>query len=66
MTRALISWGNLRAIKSEVLEKYPMKQMKAFTGKWRIVEMEVWEQDYAAMHCQLILPSVRSDYLTRA
>jgi len=26
-----------------------MKQMKAFAGKWRIVEMEVWDQDYVDM-----------------
>ncbi|QFY90717.1 hypothetical protein D5125_15285 [Magnetovirga frankeli] len=26
-----------------------MKQMKPFTGKWRIVEMEVWDQDYVDM-----------------
>ncbi|SFM58430.1 hypothetical protein SAMN05421880_12216 [Nitrosomonas nitrosa] len=23
-----------------------MKQMKQFAGKWRIVEMEIWDQDY--------------------
>jgi hypothetical protein len=23
-----------------------MKQMKPFVGKWRIVEMEMWDQDY--------------------
>lgn len=27
-------------------EKYPMKQMQPFAGQWRIVEMEVWDQDY--------------------
>ncbi len=26
-----------------------MKQMKPFIGKWRIVEMEVWDQDYVDM-----------------
>ena len=26
-----------------------MKQMKQFVGKWRIVEMEVWDQDYVDM-----------------
>jgi len=26
-----------------------MKQMKPFAGKWRIVEMEVWDQDYVDM-----------------
>jgi hypothetical protein len=26
-----------------------MKQMKAFAGKWRIAEMEVWDQDYVDM-----------------
>ena len=26
-----------------------MKQMKLFAGKWRIVEMEVWDQDYVDM-----------------
>ena len=26
-----------------------MKQMKVFTGNWRIVEMEVWDQDYVDM-----------------
>lgn len=26
-----------------------MKQMKPFAGKWRIVEMEVWSQDYFDM-----------------
>jgi len=26
-----------------------MKQMKPFAGKWRIVEMEVWGQDYVDM-----------------
>jgi hypothetical protein len=26
-----------------------MKQIKPFTGKWRIVEMEVWDQDYIDM-----------------
>ena len=26
-----------------------MKQMKAFTGKWRIAEMEMWDQDYVDM-----------------
>lgn len=26
-----------------------MKQIKAFTGKWRIAEMEVWDQDYVDM-----------------
>ena len=26
-----------------------MKQLKAFAGKWRIVEMEVWDQDYVDM-----------------
>jgi hypothetical protein len=26
-----------------------MKQMKGFTGKWRIVDMEVWDQDYVDM-----------------
>lgn len=26
-----------------------MKQMKPFSGKWRIVEMEVWGQDYVDM-----------------
>lgn len=26
-----------------------MKQMKLFVGKWRIVEMEVWDQEYVDM-----------------
>jgi hypothetical protein len=26
-----------------------MKQIKPFTGKWRIVEMEAWDQDYVDM-----------------
>ncbi len=26
-----------------------MKQVKPFTGKWRIIEMEVWGQDYVDM-----------------
>jgi hypothetical protein len=26
-----------------------MKQMKTFAGKWRIAEMEVWDQDYVDM-----------------
>ena len=26
-----------------------MKQMNPFTGKWRITEMEVWDQDYVDM-----------------
>jgi len=26
-----------------------MKQMKAFAGKWRIAEMEMWDQDYVDM-----------------
>ena len=26
-----------------------MKQMKPFAGNWRIVEMEVWDQDYVDM-----------------
>lgn len=26
-----------------------MKHIKAFTGNWRIVEMEVWDQDYVDM-----------------
>ncbi|MCW8908629.1 MAG: hypothetical protein OQL28_15420 [Sedimenticola sp.] len=26
-----------------------MKQIKPFAGKWRIVEMEVWDQDYVDM-----------------
>ncbi|MFZ0242251.1 MAG: hypothetical protein WAL90_11455 [Desulfobacterales bacterium] len=26
-----------------------MKQIKPFTGKWRITEMEVWDQDYVDM-----------------
>ena len=26
-----------------------MKQMKPFAGKWRIVELEVWDQDYVDM-----------------
>jgi hypothetical protein len=26
-----------------------MKQMRQFAGKWRIVEMEVWGQDYVDM-----------------
>lgn len=26
-----------------------MKQIKPFTGKWRIAEMEVWDQDYFDM-----------------
>ncbi len=26
-----------------------MKQLKPFTGKWRIVEMEAWDQDYVDM-----------------
>ncbi|AOV16761.1 hypothetical protein BJI67_06520 [Acidihalobacter aeolianus] len=26
-----------------------MKKMKPFTGNWRIVEMEVWDQDYVDM-----------------
>ncbi|WP_275097006.1 hypothetical protein [Sedimenticola hydrogenitrophicus] len=26
-----------------------MKQMKAFAGKWRIAEMEAWDQDYVNM-----------------
>lgn len=26
-----------------------MKQMKPFAGKWRIVEMEAWDQDYVDM-----------------
>ncbi len=26
-----------------------MKQMKQFAGKWRIVEMELWDQDYVDM-----------------
>ena len=26
-----------------------MKQMKQFSGKWRIVEMEVWGKDYVDM-----------------
>jgi len=38
-----VSWG---AKQSEVLERQHMKQMKAFTGKWRIAEMEVWDQGY--------------------
>lgn len=29
-----------------------MKQVKAFAGKWRIVEMEVWGQDYVDMEVQ--------------
>ncbi|MGB5561076.1 MAG: hypothetical protein WBN02_02060 [Sedimenticolaceae bacterium] len=26
-----------------------MKQMKPFAGKWRIAEMEVWDQEYVDM-----------------
>ena len=26
-----------------------MKQIKPFAGKWRIVEMKVWDQDYVDM-----------------
>lgn len=26
-----------------------MKQIKSFTGNWRITEMEVWDQDYVDM-----------------
>jgi hypothetical protein len=26
-----------------------MKQIRPFTGKWRIAEMEVWDQDYVDM-----------------
>lgn len=26
-----------------------MEQMKPFAGKWRIAEMEVWDQDYVDM-----------------
>ncbi len=29
-----------------------MKQIKPFTGKWRIAEMEVWDQDYVDMEEQ--------------
>ena len=26
-----------------------MKRLKPFTGKWRIIEMEAWDQDYVDM-----------------
>jgi hypothetical protein len=26
-----------------------MNQIKPFTGKWRITEIEVWDQDYVDM-----------------
>jgi hypothetical protein len=29
-----------------------MKQIKAYTGKWRIVEMDVWDQNYIDMEVQ--------------
>ena len=35
--------------RSEVTERHPMKQVKPFAGIWRIVEMEVWDQDYVDM-----------------
>jgi len=28
------------------MERHHLKQIKQFAGKWRIVEMEVWDQDY--------------------
>jgi len=31
------------------MERHHVKQMKQFAGKWRIVEMELWDQEYVDM-----------------
>lgn len=46
MIRAVTLLGRAWRRQSEEMERHHIKQ---FVGKWRIVEMEVWDQEYVDM-----------------